>query len=78
MKSGINSVYAIDRYHITINFKDGSIFNGWNTNKYYAWLSRGTFYYPNATIETKYQWEGGRPSRNTMVKLLKMLKHISY
>jgi len=77
MDSGIKTVTGKDSYYLNITFKDGSHLNAWNVNKYYAWLSRGRFTYPNKE-DGEYNWNDARPSRSTMARLYKMLGSISY
>ena len=76
----ITSVKA-DQYEITILFenKENTVeFQGWNTNKWYAWLSRG---YIRVNDRELYKWDQERPCRKTMNLLLQKIleyntKHI--
>lgn len=68
-------------YDITITFenKDNKVIvSAWNTNKWYAWLSRG---YVRVNDKEIYRWDVERPSRKTMNLLLQKIleyntKHI--
>jgi len=43
----------------------------WDNNKYYAWLSEGSF--ENKITGSKYEWKDGRPSIKSMYLLKKRL-----
>jgi len=78
MNSGIKTVTGEGNgYFLDITFNDGSHLNAWNVNKYYAWLSKGRFNYPNKN-DGGYNWSDARPYRSTMARLYKMLGNISY
>ena len=76
MDSGIKAVTGGD-YYLDITFNDGSHLNAWNVNRYYAWLCKGRFAYPNKD-DGEYSWCNARPRRATMARLYKMLGEISY
>ncbi|WP_196607134.1 hypothetical protein [Pectinatus frisingensis] len=56
----------VSEFYITIKLNNGDILRLWNGNKYYAWLSKGTFF---STAKGFYQWDDCRPSTRTMVLL---------
>ena len=76
MGSGIKSVKQIDGYYLDITFNDGAYVKIWNSNKYYAWLSIGSFMFPDRE-DGIYRWNYERPRRKTMARLYKMLKQIN-
>ena len=60
-------------YEITIVFenKENTVeFQGWNANKWYAWLSRG---YIRVNDKELYRWDSERPFRKTMNLLLQKI-----
>ncbi len=77
MDSGIKAVTGENSYYLDIEFKDGSRINVWNVSRYYAWLARGRFTYPNKD-DGEYSWNDARPYRATMARLYKMLGTVSY
>lgn len=77
MNSGIKSISGGDNYYLKIIFNDGSKLKAWNVNRYYGWLSKGCFTYPNKE-DGEYNWNNARPHKNTMARLYKMLGTISY
>lgn len=67
IKSGIN-ICKSEHYHISILFNNEMILeNGWNANKYYAWLQMGSILFPDNVNNIK--WYDERPSKMTMCKL---------
>jgi len=79
MDSGIKIANGVDGRgaYLEIAFLDGSSIIAWNVNRYYAWLSRGVFTFPDKSMRG-YKWDDSRPSKSAMARLYKMLKHISY
>jgi hypothetical protein len=78
MDSGLISAKPTNHgYYLLLVFKDGSIIKVWNANKYYAWLSRGVFCYPDDSIEPFF-WDSIRPRKSTMARLYKLLGTIKY
>ena len=76
MDSGIKDATGKNSYYLDIAFNDGSRLDAWNVNKYYGWLSRGVFTYPDN--KRNYVWVDGRPKKSTMARLYKMLSSVSY
>lgn len=58
-------------FFIRLFFDGGIEIETWNANKYYAWLSRG---YIEKDGNTILSWDGERPKRRTMNKLIKAIK----
>ena len=74
MNSGVEQIkYTLRDFEIEINFYDGSRLIAWNKNRYYAWLSCGSFFYPKQT-GGGYNWNNERPTRATMARLYKIIK----
>lgn len=82
LDSGINRVDS-KGYFLNVLFNDGGQLNGWNMNKYHAWLSKGTYYFPKQEGDkdydiNTYKWENARPSRKTMNRILKEFSNFKY
>lgn len=60
VESGIKNI-RYESHHINISFNCGSNAHLWNTNKWYAWLSRGNI--------DNFYFDGEMPSKKTMGKL---------
>lgn len=58
-------------YYVTLHFEGGVRIKAWDENRYFAWLARGTV---EKYGETILRWDGARPRRRTMNRLLKLLK----
>ncbi len=72
IKSGIKQYVEINDFgKLMIMFNNGTIIDGWNNNKYYAWLSKCDFYY---TDNTKSCFADVRLRKRTMVKLILMIE----
>lgn len=52
-----------DIHEISGTFSDGTVFNMWNANKYYAWLCRGNV--------GAIRWHDERPSASTILEFRK-------
>jgi hypothetical protein len=59
-------------YMITIEFNDGTIFNGWNTNRWYAWLSQGVIDFSNGE---QLVWYSKRPRYKVIYRLKTIVKN---
>lgn len=57
--------FKVTQYHVTIKTKSGKVFEFWNANKYYAWVSRGSY----QTGEKQYSWSDERPSTRLLLSL---------
>lgn len=67
LRGGISSVTVTNQYlGLIVEFKNGVVLKAWNHNRYYAWLQCGSI--------GEYQWNGGRPAAETMVKLKDAIK----
>ena len=60
-----------DGYYVTLHFEGGVSIKAWNENRYFAWLASGTVEKDGETI---LRWDGARPRRRTMNRLLKLLE----
>lgn len=58
-------------YYVTLHFEGGVSIKAWDENRYFAWLVRGSVEKDGETI---LRWDGVRPRRRTMNRLLKLLK----
>lgn len=71
LESGIKT-YDTDEFFLRIEFNNGTLGYLWNKNKPYAWVNEGFFKFPDGEV---YEWRLCRPSRKTLIKLDKALKH---
>lgn len=60
-----------DEYYVTLHFEGGVRIKAWDVNRYFAWLARGSVEKDGETI---LRWDGARPRRKTMNRLLKLLE----
>lgn len=68
---GIKSIAFVDNNHwINIEFNDGTILHGWNSNRWYAWLSQGNIKFSNGEIM---KWYDYIPSHEIIYKLKKIV-----
>lgn len=73
LESGIEEIAScIDSYYINIKFKNGVTARLWNRNKFYGWLSQGSFV--DIANKTIYEYDNARPSRNVMWMLYKAIR----
>lgn len=78
LQSGIEEIIS-DSHYLRIKFKNGVTARLWNKNKFYAWLSEGSFIDNNN--KTIYEYDNARPSRDVMWMLYKAIRnywHIKY
>lgn len=72
IKIGIESIISKDQYNQSVKFEDGTVYEFWNSNKYYAWLNSGTFTFADGT---EYRYVSVRPTIETMYKFKCALKN---
>lgn len=60
LSKGIKKITS-EWYYINIQFNDNTVAHMWNSNRYYAWLSRGYI--------GDFHWDSARPTRMVMWKL---------
>jgi len=68
---GIKNISTKDLYYINIEFNDGTVLKGWNTNRWYAWLSQGKINFSNGE---KMTWNNELPSYEIFYKYKKIVK----
>lgn len=69
--SGIEDI-TIETYYMKIKFKNEVTARLWNGNKFYAWLSQGSFV--DKSGKTIYEYDNARPSRDVMWMLYKAIR----
>lgn len=72
LQSGIEEIIR-DNRHLIIKFKNGVTARLWNVNKYYAWLSAGSFV--DGSNKTFYEYDNARPSRDVMWMMYKAIRN---
>lgn len=77
IKSGISS-YSESKegkklFRKTVIFNNNVIYEFWDVNKYYAWLSDGEFIFPNPELNFKYK--NSRPSYFTLMSFNEAIKN---
>jgi hypothetical protein len=74
LKSGLKSVNSESSFYATIIFNNGIKFTYWNVNRYYAWLKKGVFEFPDGNT---YNYDDARPSAKTMYKMRRALENFN-
>jgi len=64
---------GLGQFEGEVRFANGVVYRFWNNNKYYAWLSEGTFS-DAYTDEIIYRYTNGRPSAKMMWKFKKEIE----
>ena len=67
---GIKSI-DYESHSIKIEFNDGTLLRGWNSNRWYAWLSEGEIKFSNGEI---LNWNHSRPNHEIIYKFKKIVK----
>lgn len=75
LASGMQNITSENEYEAVAEFRNGTRFIFWNTNKYYAWLKRGILIFPD---DTRYTWNDARPTVKTMYEFKKALENFNY